>query len=286
MTNIYESLDDNYIKFESAIISTIIDNNNKLWVNANEVTIALGYSDTKQSIKKHVSKDDKIKLENINTDIKLNKHPHSIYINEGGLYSLILASRLPKAKKFKKWITDDVLPSIRKYGYYKQQKQFKNELNALMQKINYLTKENDMIKNELKKDNYPNGGIVYVINYSENNKNIYRIGKTDDLNARKSIYDTHTLYKKPVILKFETDCPVQLETCIRSMLYNFRIKYRKDFYECEEKDIKKAFNNCIESFECMKSDKKKITFDKTINNLQERIKPLKISINELKEKIN
>ena len=103
------------------------------------------------------------------------------------------------------------------------------------------------------------------------------------MKARKSIYDTHTLYKKKVDDMFETDCPIQLEICIRSMLYNFRIKNKKDFYECEQEDIKKAFKNCVESFECMKK-KKDLTFDKAINSLQERTKPLKKKITEMKNK--
>jgi hypothetical protein len=51
------------------------------------------------------------------------------------------------------------------------------------------------MKNELKHDSYPNGGLVYSIDYSDDYKQVYRIGKTDNMKARKSIYDTHTLYK-------------------------------------------------------------------------------------------
>jgi hypothetical protein len=201
------------------------------------------------------------------------------------LYALILVSRLPKAIKFKRWITNDVLPSIRKYGYYKQQQKHKNELNDLMQQINYLTKENENMKNELKHDSYPNGGLVYSIDYSDDYKQVYRIGKTDNMKARKSIYDTHTLYKKQVIYTFEADCPIQLETCIRSMLYKFRIKNRKDYYECDKDDIKNAFNNCMESFKCMENKNKLLAFDKKIISLQERTKPIKEKINKLKKNL-
>lgn len=60
MSNIYESLDNNYIKFESSYISTIIDNDNKLWVNGNETVSVLGYSDSKKAIQRHIDDDDKI----------------------------------------------------------------------------------------------------------------------------------------------------------------------------------------------------------------------------------
>jgi hypothetical protein len=154
-----------------------------------------------------------------------------------------------------------------------------------MQKINYLTKENENMKKELKSESFPSGGIVYAIDYSENGKQIYRIGKTGDMKARKNIYDTHTLYKKKVVYTFESECPIQLETCIRSMLYKFRIKNKKDFYECDKENIKKSFDNCIKSFECIENKKKDVTLDSAIKSLQSRTNPLKNNIKEMKTKI-
>lgn len=103
------------------------------------------------------------------------------------------------------------------------------------------------------------------------------------MKARKSIYDTHTLYKKKVIYTFETDCPIQLETCIRSMLYKSRIRNKKDFYECNKNIIEKAFDNCVKSFECMEK-KKSAIFDNEIKTSQSRTKPLKEKIKKLKIK--
>ena len=69
----------------------------------------------------------KIKLSDINIDLKIDKHSHSIYLSESGLYSLILTSKLKKAKKIKLWITQEVLPSIRKYGIYKIKTKYEKE---------------------------------------------------------------------------------------------------------------------------------------------------------------
>lgn len=63
------------------------------------------------------------------------------------------------------------------------------------------------------------------------------------------------------------------------MLYKFRIKNKKDFYERE--DIKRALKICVDSFECMKK-KKDLIFDNAINSLQERTKPLKKKLTEMK----
>ena len=59
------------------------------------------------------------------------------------------------------------------------------------------------------------------------------------------------LHKKQVICKEFTEKPLQLENCIRSMLYDYRYKNRKDFYICKLSKIKKAFKNCIKSIKNM-----------------------------------
>ena len=89
----------------------------------------------------------------------------------------MLSSRLPKTKKFKIWITNEVLPSIRKYGYYKMTNKYKTKIKNIMKKIDFLEKQNKLMKNELKKDKFPKGALIYVIDYSNDKNNIYRIGK-------------------------------------------------------------------------------------------------------------
>lgn len=115
------------------------------------------------------------------------------------MYNLILQSRLPKAKIFKKWITSEVLPSIRKYGNYELKTNYEKQLDEVLNdlkilKLNdlkILKKENEIIKKDMKKEKFPSGSIVYVIDYSENNEEVYRIGMTNDMQKSKSLYDTH-----------------------------------------------------------------------------------------------
>lgn len=84
------------------------------WFVAKDVATALGYSNTRDAIAKHVDDDDKNTV--VIRDGKGN--PNQTVINESGLYSLVLSSKLPTAKKFKHWITSEVLPAIRKTGGY------------------------------------------------------------------------------------------------------------------------------------------------------------------------
>ena len=79
-----------------------------------DVAEILGYSNTQKAIRDHVDDEDKL-TERI---VLSGQNREIIIINESGLYSLILSSKLPNAKRFKRWVTSEVLPSIRKHGAY------------------------------------------------------------------------------------------------------------------------------------------------------------------------
>ena len=103
-------------------ISFVIDINNTIWLKGIESANALGYSNTRDAISRHVDEDDRIAFEDIKRRQISRRSSESerkaIYINESGLYSLIISSKKPEAKKIKKWITSEVLPSIRTSGSY------------------------------------------------------------------------------------------------------------------------------------------------------------------------
>lgn len=286
MNVLFDNLDRNYIQYNDNRITVIIDTNNNLWFNSNQVATSLGYLDIKDAIHRHVDKSDIIQMRYIKTDAKITGHPYSLYLNEAGLYNLILSSKLKSAKKFKDWITKDVLPSIRKYGYYKLAKQYASEVNNLMKQLNYAVEENKKMKNELKKNKYPNGGVVYVIDYSNKKSNIYRIGMTGNMNKRKKLYDTHTSYKKEVVHIVKTDCPIRLETCVRAMLYAYRYKNNKDYYICDLSIIIKAFKECSKSIKCIDQNGGKIMIDDQILTLYKNIKSLRQKLNRIKKKYN
>ena len=288
MTEIYDDLDKNYVKFENKIIRVIIDISEEIWFNANETADALGYQRPRETIKKMINIDERKYLSDINAKTKIGTQPKTIYLSESGLYNLILQSRLPKAKIFKKWITSEVLPSIRRYGSYKLKKHYENELEKIMKDLKFIKKENEVIRNDMKKECFPNGGIVYVIDYTEDEKEIYRIGMTDNMTQRKALYNTHTLHKKKVVHMMESKCPLRLETCVRAMLYNDRYKNRKDYYVCDLTKIKKAFNKCKESIECMEqSGGRQINFIETgITKLIRKYKNINKKIEILKHKLN
>lgn len=93
----------------------IVDMNGEPWMVGKDVAQALGYAKPLNAIAAHVDEDDSLK-QGI-TD-SLGRMQETILINESGLYSLVLSSKLPGAKRFRRWVTNEVLPSIRKDGGY------------------------------------------------------------------------------------------------------------------------------------------------------------------------
>ena len=92
-----------------------------------DVAMILGYTNPRKAVIDHVDDDDKKDGVTIRDSIGREQKP--VLINESGLYSLILSSKLPNAKKFKRWVTSEVLPEIRKNGSYtKAPKSFKEAL--------------------------------------------------------------------------------------------------------------------------------------------------------------
>lgn len=104
-----------------SITTIMIDN--EPWFIGNEVATLLGYENQSRDISRHVDEDDRIlldfsKYQNGTLIPSGRGNKKRIIINESGLYSLILSSKLPQAKKFKRWVTSEVLPTIRKHGAY------------------------------------------------------------------------------------------------------------------------------------------------------------------------
>lgn len=91
-----------------------IELNGDPWLVGKDVAKALGYQNPQEAIRTHVDEEDKGVSEFLTPGGKQNIP----IINESGLYSLIMSSRLPAAKRFKRWVTAEVLPSIRRMGVY------------------------------------------------------------------------------------------------------------------------------------------------------------------------
>ena len=111
--------------YESSEIRTI-EKDGEPWFVSKDVATVLGYTDTINAIKRHVDSEDKAGCQ-IATQFGVKE---TTIINESGLYSLVLSSKLPNAKKFKRWVTNEVLPSIRKHGAYMTEQTLERALTS------------------------------------------------------------------------------------------------------------------------------------------------------------
>ena len=104
-------------------LKSYIDKQQNIWFLGKDVTEILGYSKTRDALSRHVDNEDKqlicCRPQNVDANNSDLRGKYFTFINESGFYSLVLSSKLETAKKFKKWVTSEVLPSIRKYGQYK-----------------------------------------------------------------------------------------------------------------------------------------------------------------------
>lgn len=97
-------------------IRTMVNENGETFFVAKDVATALGYTKTRNAVAAHVSKEDRATA--LIQGPTSNHASHTVVINESGLYALIFGSQLPSAKAFKRWVTSEVLPQIRRTGGY------------------------------------------------------------------------------------------------------------------------------------------------------------------------
>ena len=101
---------------------------NELWFVGKDVAAILGYAKPENAVASHIDTEDKTStlIQGNGTNYK----SKAIIINESGLYSLILSSKMPNAKRFKHWVTSEILPSIRKHGAYMTEQTLEQALTS------------------------------------------------------------------------------------------------------------------------------------------------------------
>ena len=117
------------------------------WLVGKDVAVALGYKNPQRAIRDHVDTED----QGVTKTVTPSGEQEMLIINESGLYSLILSSKMPKAKAFKHWVTSEVLPAIHKTGAYEsfQAKQHIEQLEATNAQLNMAIQNVSNAKAEL-----------------------------------------------------------------------------------------------------------------------------------------
>ena len=102
--------------------------NNEIWFVGKDVAEILSYTNTRDALAKRVDEEDK--RDGVAICDPIGREQKPVLINESGLYSLILSSKMPNARKFKRWVTSEILPSIRKHGAYMTEQTLEQALTS------------------------------------------------------------------------------------------------------------------------------------------------------------
>ena len=210
-------------------LKSFIDKKQNVWFLGKDVADILGYSNVRKAILNHVDSEDKKQIFTHHTSVPKTgtvapSGSMCTYINESSFYSIVLSSKLEKAKKFKHWIKSQVLPSIRKYGYYKM---FDNPNNKMF-KIENETDLNYKVV-QLIRNYYPDSILVAGLGENQDTdekrldsyKKGYTRGQPDLM-----ILDYHREYKG---LCIEFKSPTN-NYCVTESQLKMKEKYRNNDY--------------------------------------------------------
>lgn len=162
---------------------------NEPWFVGKDVAGRLGYKNTKDALLTHVDEEDK---DEVAIPDSIGRMQNTSIINESGLYSLILSSKLPTAKKFKRWVTDEVLPTIRQTGGYIQTNESDDEETIMAKAILLAQKTIDKQKVELQeKDRFIN-----QISVSQNSLLVREVAKAISKSDTGLVIGEKRLYEK------------------------------------------------------------------------------------------
>lgn len=236
------------LKYGKDEIMVIIDNNNMPWFLANTVVKILGYIKRDQAVRDNTKIIDRKRFDKLKIfakTIPAYTKPHTIFINESGLYSLVMHSKLPSAEAFQHWVTSEVLPSIRKTGIYTVDEKYQNKLKELNDKLKEAKREIRILKNNQKKGNYNATGLIYVIRpIDTTDKDLMKIGKTTNFNKRLNTYNTSVPDNMEILLTLEVDDPDAVEHCIKGSMHKYLYRKNKEYYKCSFNKIQETINKC------------------------------------------
>ena len=224
------------LSFNKEDIQYEFDKEGNIWFKFLSIIKILEYKSSRDTLRDKVTNENKKELQYIRKLHKnSNEQPQTIYINEEGLFSLLLKSRMRKAVEFQNWLISDALPKIRKYGKYEVDKKTKDKIHNLNHQIKIL--KHNLSKNK----KYPKGYHVYII---EDDKK-YKIGYTKNLKKRLEVYNTGKANKAEYAYYKQTDCAKEIETCMKANLTKYLYKSNKEFYNCNIKKIISIIKKCL-----------------------------------------
>jgi prophage antirepressor-like protein len=243
---------ENLLKYNNKEVFIVLDVNNEIWFKMKDILKILEYSSIKKAIYKlNIDKKFKLKYKYIkmypsrDTLKNLSYHPSTIFINEAGLYQLLSNSIKPMASKFRDELFTTILPSIRKTGIYK----LKSSDNKKLRKLNKKFKEEINYYEDKHIYKPTNNSYIYILKKNIGTKKCYKIGYTDDIEKRITVYKTG---KSDISLIYYIAIDFDghmTEDCIKNTNKLHRLKKKTDdLCYISLKQLKESIIDCMNKF--------------------------------------
>ena len=239
------------LKINNNEIVIIYDINGTIWFALKDIIKALGYRSIENAISTIKINNNYKKSYNkvmppIHLGGRINRpfiKPNKIFINEDGLYELLVISTKPLAKVFMRKYITDIMPAIRKTGKYIMDKYNKDKLEKMNNELKNVELTNKKLLNNQRNIIYPIGNALYIIKKKEDNKIYYKIGYTKNLNKRLKVYNTSypnkIFYDYYLLVKDKT-----IDICIKKIMHNKEFIKNKEYYVSTLKQIIAFIKKC------------------------------------------
>lgn len=245
----FEPLEQGFVVYKGRRIGILLDTNWVLWFRASELATLLGYSDYKQAIRKHVPEKHAENYHRItHRGERLIQSPHILYISEAGFYHLLMKSQKPAALPFASWLAEEALPTLRLYTMTLRKKDLADTIDVLKRKLDGANRVIESLTMRKHAKKYPNGGTVYVIDYSLDGYHAYKVGMTSSMRKRMKMYNSYTLDDVKVLHYVDSACPKALESCVLSVLHHQKLG-NKDVFRCDLQTIIDTIDDCLKRIE-------------------------------------
>jgi prophage antirepressor-like protein len=238
-----------------------------LGFNGSHITKILKYKKANLPIRRLVEKEYVKKLKDLVDDYKKyhNAQPTSLFLNEPGIYALLIRSKKSTARKFYKWTIEEVLPSIRVKGYYELEKKQKIKVSKLNKKIKILENDNKVkeenvnnlnqrikiLENNQSKKPISKGKYIYIIKLADgkpismDTTEIYKMGKTIKFNSRMGTINTSHKDDVLILYRVEVDDITAVENCLKGMLSKQLYRSNREHYIITLNEAIKMIKKCI-----------------------------------------